>query len=180
MLDEDPLTLRPVAIIGVCNRKGRTMKRLLACAFVAFAGLVVAPAVASASATSGTEHFQLTEVNNSPGAILARGVFTASGIDYSKNNTSLEVFADGAFTIHHPGGTQTPPTINPKTCLATFTITGAYTINNGYGRYQGIKGSGTYVARVTGVLPRKPNGTCGFGEPFSTVTRIAAHGPISF
>ncbi len=121
----------------------------------------------------------MTEVNNSPGAIVARGVFTASGIDYLKNNTSLEVFADGAFTIHHPGGTTTF-TVNPKTCLATFTITGAYTITNGYGRYQGIKGSGTYVAHSTGVLPRKANGTCSKGEPFGTVTHIAAHGPISF
>ncbi len=156
------------------------MKRLLACAFVAFAGLVVAPALASASPTSGTEHFQLTEANNTPGAILARGVFTASGVDYSKNNTSLEVFADGAFTIHHPGGNFSF-TINPRTCLAKITITGSYTINNGYGRYQGIKGSGTYVANETGVVPRKANGTCSQrGEPFGTVTHITAHGPISF
>jgi hypothetical protein len=152
---------------------------MLAGAAVALAGLVVAPAVASASPTSGIEHFQLTEVNNSPGAILARGVFTASGIDYERNNTALAVFPDGAFTIHHPGGTATF-TINPRTCLLTGTITGAYTINNGYGRYQGIQGSGTYLAKVTGVVSRNPNGTCGHGQPFSTVTRIAAHGPISF
>jgi hypothetical protein len=155
------------------------MRRLVACALLALAGVVVAPAMASASPTSGIEHFQLTQVNNNPGAIIARGVFTASGVDYQRNNTDLAVFSDGAFSIHHPGGTATF-TINPKTCLATFTFSGAYTINNGFGRYQGIKGSGTYLGHSTGVVPRNPNGTCSHGQPFSSVTRISAKGPISF
>jgi hypothetical protein len=155
------------------------MRRLLACAVVALAGFVVAPAVASASPTSGIEHFQLTAVNNNPGAILARGVFTASGVDYARHNTDLAVFSDGAFSIHHPGGTVSI-TVNPKTCLATFTFSGAYTINDGFGRYQGITGSGTYLGHSIGVVPRNPDGTCSHRPPFSSVTRISAEGPISF
>jgi hypothetical protein len=156
------------------------MKRVLWGSLVGLAGLVVAPAIASASPTSGTEHFQLTAVNAQPGAILARGVFAASGIDYSKDNRDLAVFSDGAFTIHHPGGAF-HSSLNKKTCLVTFTFTGSYTINNGYGRFQGISGSGTYSGRETGVLPRNANGTCDMNsQPFSTVQRIDAHGPVSF
>jgi hypothetical protein len=156
------------------------MKRVLLGSLVGLAGLVVAPAIASASPTSGTEHFQLTAVNDQPGAIVARGVFTASGIDYPKSNRDLAVFSDGAFTIHHPGGTNNF-SVNQRTCLVTFTFTGSYTINNGYGRFQGITGSGTYSGRETGVLPRNANGTCDLkSQPFSTVQRIDAHGPVSF
>jgi hypothetical protein len=150
-------------------------------AIVLTAAIAAFPAVASASPSSGIEHFQLTQVDNQPGAILARGVFTASGVDYSKSNRDLAVFSNGAFTIVHPQSESTSTfTINPKTCLATFTFSGPYTVTNGFGAYQGIKGSGTYHGHSTGVVPRNPNGTCSHQEPFSTVTRITAEGPVSF
>jgi hypothetical protein len=138
------------------------------------------PSLASASPTSGTERFQLTTVNSQPGFILAKGVFTASGVDYAKGNRDLAVFDTGAFTIHHPGGIATLH-LNPRTCQVVIDLSGSYTISNGYGAYQGIAGSGTYTGTVTGVLPRNPNGTCNVqAQPFSTVTRVFANGPVSF
>jgi hypothetical protein len=161
------------------------MKRrlILSASVLALGTIAVFPAVASASPTSGIEHVQITAVNGNPGAVLARGVFTASGINYQKSKSSgLFVFSTGAFTVHHPGGTGSF-SVNPKTCLFKGTSTGSYTINGGVGVYQGITGSGTYVSRESGVLPRNPNGTCdesNSAQPFSSVEQISASGPVSF
>ena len=62
-------------------------------------------------------------MDNRAGAILARGAFFASGIDYGKGNTELAVFAHGAFSIHHPNGSVTVQ-LNPKTCLVTVSFSG--------------------------------------------------------
>ncbi len=155
------------------------MRRVVACCLMVVAGLLVVPAVASASPRSGLEHFTLTRVDNRPGAILARGAFFASGIDYQKGNTDLAVFAHGAFSIHHPNGGVSVK-LNPKTCLLTVSLSGGYTINNGYGRFLGIHGYGIYRGDVTGVVPRQRNGSCSNRPPFSTVTRITAVGPVTF
>jgi hypothetical protein len=161
---------------------GRVMRRIVLFAALLFAGLLAVPSAASATPGSGTEHFELTGVNNDPFFILATGVFTASGIEYTSAagaSPFLAVFSDGTFLIHAPGGTFTT-TVNPRTCLETSRFSGGYTINDGFGAFQGIRGSGTYLGHTTGVVPRNPNGTCSNGPPFSTVTRIFAKGPISF
>lgn len=161
------------------------MKRrlILSASVLALGTIAVFPTVASASPTSGTEHIQITTVNSNPGAVLARGVFTASGIDYPKGkNTDLFVFSDGAFTVRHMVSSQTF-TLNPKTCLAKGALAGSYTLKAGVGGYQGITGSGTFKGLDTFVLPRNANGTCdekNSAQPLSSVTRISASGPISF
>lgn len=162
--------------------EGERMKRgFVVSALLTLAAVVVLPGIASASPTSGTEHFQIETVNNNPGGVLARGVFTASGTDYQKHgNSDLFVFSDGAFTVRHPHGTGTF-TVNPKTCLLKGVFTGAYTINGGVGRYEGISGSGTYKGVETAVFPRNPNGTCNErGQPSSYLQKVTASGPISF
>ena len=159
------------------------MRKLVLAGLLLMAGAVLMTGVASASPTSGVEHFQITTVNDNPGGVLARGVFTASGTDYPKTgHTDLFVFADGAFTVHHPGGSESF-SLNPQTCLVKITLSGSYSVKGGVGRYQGITGSGTYTGTVTGVLPRNPNGTCDTkknAQPFSTVQHISAKGPLSF
>lgn len=158
-------------------------QRLLLTGLMAAAGIAIVPAVAWASPTSGTEHIQITTVDSNPGAVLARGVFTASGTDYPKGrNTDLFVFSDGAFMVRHLISNQTF-TLNPKTCLVKGSFTGSYTLNKGVGRYQGITGSGTFKGSETAVVPRNPNGTCNeknSAQPFSSVTHISATGPLSF
>jgi hypothetical protein len=155
------------------------MRRVMACCLVAVAGLFAAPAVALASPPSGLEHFVLTRVDNQPGAILARGAFWASGVEYGRANTDLAVFAHGAFSIHHPNGSVTVR-LNPVTCLVTVSFSGTYQINNGYGRFKGIQGFGLYHGNSVGVAPRNATGTCSHRPPLSTTTRILAEGPVTF
>jgi hypothetical protein len=135
--------------------------------------------VASASPSSGTEHFRLTFTSESgPGSIFATGLFNAGGTDYQGNNKDLAVFPNGAFTIHHPGG-QFTFSLNPKTCVATLTGSGNYTLGQGYGVYKGLKGSGTYTLNGKLALNRKANGTCG-NATTAVAQRVVASGPVSF
>jgi hypothetical protein len=158
------------------------MRKLLVAASLVVGALMAFPAFASASASSGTEHFKIVNVNNQPGSIFARGVFSAGGTDYSRSNRDLFVFPDGAFTAVHPSSEQTvvSQSANPKTCAFTAVITGPYTLNNGYGAYQGISGSGTYVVTVKGISPRKANGQCAFNAEGAQVSTVVASGPVSF
>jgi hypothetical protein len=160
--------------------KGRL---LILTGLLAIAGLIVTPAFAGAGANSGTETFQITQVNNGPGAVLAQGVFTASGINYPKTgSTDLFVFPDGAFSVHHPI-TSSTPTVNPTTCLFVESFSGSFTIKGGVGTYKGIAGSGTFSGTYTGVLPQNPNGTCDesrSAQPFSSVTSVSATGSVSY
>jgi hypothetical protein len=161
------------------------MRRILMAGLsAAVVSIVMLPGLASASPNSGTERFQITSVNSQPGAVVARGVFNAGGTDYpKKGNSDLFVFSDGAFTVRHPGGNQGTFSLNPKTCVVKFTISGPYSLNGGVGRYEGIKGSGTYSGVFSGVLPRKANGACNearSAQPTSTVQKISAKGTVSF
>jgi hypothetical protein len=159
------------------------MRRLLLMTALVVAMLSASPALASATPSRGIEHFKIVAVNDQPGSIIARGVFTAGGTDYSRNNKDLFVFPGGAFTAHHPSSEQTVVTqqFNPNTCAFKVVITGPYTLNNGYGAYQGISGSGTYVVTVTGVGPRKANGQCApNAQPVTQTSTIVASGPVSF
>ncbi len=159
-------------------------KVLVACgiAVAASAAAFVSPALASASPSSGIEHFRIVSANNQPGSIIAKGVFNAGGTDYPGNSTDLASFPGGAFAIHHPGGTFTF-SVNPKTCLARESGSGDFSLNRGYGVYAGIKGSGTYVFKGQATFPRLPNGTCNLSrsaQPTSQQQVITASGPVSF
>jgi hypothetical protein len=151
-------------------------------AVMASAAALASPALASASPSSGIEHVRIVSANNQPGSIIAKGVFNAGGTEYSGNNSGLESFPGGAFTIHHPGGSFTF-SVNPKTCLARETGTGDFSVNRGFGIYAGIKGSGTYVFKGEATYPRLPNGTCDLSrsaQPTSQQQVINASGSVSF
>ncbi len=159
------------------------MRKLLLVTALVVAVLTVSPALASASPSSGIEHFKIVTVNNQPGAVFAHGVFNAGGTDYSRTNRDLFVFPNGAFTARHPSSQSTvvSQSSNPNTCAFTIVITGPYTLTNGYGAYQGISGSGTYVVTVHGIAPRKANGQCAPNAPPVTQTStVLASGPVSF
>jgi hypothetical protein len=160
-----------VAVVGVGVVLGAT-------------GLVGAAAVAGASPASGTEHFRLVNTSFSgPGSIIAHGVFNAGGTDYpGAHKTDLASFSNGAFSIHHPGGTSTFR-VNPKTCVLKLTGSGNYSINHGYGAFAGVTGTGTYTFKAVGTFPRNANGTCdtsGSTQPTSFQEIILANGPLSF
>lgn len=158
--------------------------KLALAAAIASGAVLAVPAVASAAPRSGTEYVRIvsTSLSGAPGSIIARGLFTAGGRDYTGNNKDVAVFPGGGFTIHHPraDGTGTG-TLNPSTCVARFSGSGTYSVNGGFGAYRGITGTGTYKVNTIATLPRKANGTCNTsGLPTASQTVVVASGPVSF
>jgi hypothetical protein len=169
------------------SRRRTALVKAAVSVMLACGGLLAFPAFASASTVSGTEHFRIVSTStaeNAPSSIVARGAFTAGGTDFPGNNKDLAVFAEGAFTIHHPEADSTfSDNLNSKTSVDHVTGTGTYTLGQGYGAYGKIKGSGTYDFRGVITLPRNPNGTCNTSssaQPTASQTVITASGPVSF
>jgi hypothetical protein len=158
------------------------MRRALVCCLIALTGALIAPAVASAgsaSPKSGLEHLEVTAVDKNPAVVVASGVFGGAGVEYARAAGDLVVFRGGGFSIY-PLGASASTTIDPRTCLVTISLSGLYTIGNGFGVYKGILGVfGVYRGTTVGVASRHANGTCSNSPPYSTVTRISALGPIT-
>lgn len=109
---------------------------------------------AGATATSGTEKFQIvsTSATSSTLSVIATGVFTAGGVDHSgkKGAPDTFVFPTGTFKVTHKGpGKQT---LNKKTCLYTITGTGTFKLSGGTGAYKSLSGSGTYKLSIMAIL----------------------------
>ena len=156
---------------------------------VAMAGAMAATGLTAASASqaagaasSGFEYFQLvttSTANNAPSSIIARGVFTAGGVDHPGNKVDTVVFPDGTFKIAHSSGTGTPR-FNPKTCLAVFALNGTYRLSGGTGAYAGISGHGIYRLNILIVGARNSAGKCSNKLPPTAFQQIIkAQGPVS-
>jgi hypothetical protein len=162
-------------------------KILGAMSVVAVAGAMAATGLTAASASqaagsSGTETFQIlstSAANNAPSSIIARGVFTAGGVDHPGNKVDTAVFPDGTFKIAHSNGTGTPH-FNPTTCLAVINLNGTYRLSGGTGAYAGISGHGIYRLNITFVGARNSAGTCSNKLPPTAFQQIIrAQGPVS-
>jgi hypothetical protein len=162
-------------------------KILAGMSVVAVAGAVAAAGLTAASASqaagsSGTEYFQLvnaTVANNAPSSIIARGVFTAGGVDHPGNKVDTVVFPDGTFKIAHSNGTGTPR-FNAKTCLTTIALNGTYRLSGGTGTYAGISGHGIYRLNILIVGARNSAGKCSNKLPPTAFQQIIkAQGPVS-
>lgn len=146
------------------------------------AGAIAVSGVAAAAAhtnASGTEQFQLmsTSATSSTSSIIARGVFTAGGVDHAGNKVDTAVFPGGSFKIAHSKGTGTQ-SFNPKTCLMTVNQHGTYTLSGGTGKYAGISGSGKYQVSILAVMARS-GGTCSKTKPPVAFQQIIkASGPV--
>lgn len=162
-------------------------KILGAIGVVAVAGAMAATGLTAASASqaagsSGTEFFQLVNsnpANNAPSSIIARGVFTAGGVDHPGDKVDTVVFPNGTFKIAHSNGTGTPR-FNAKTCLGTIVLNGTYRLSGGTGAYAGISGHGIYRVNLTLVGARNAAGKCSDRLPpaaFQLIIR--ATGPVS-
>jgi hypothetical protein len=156
---------------------------------VAVAGAMAATGLTAASASqvgapgsSGFEHFQLVNAsvaNNAPSSIIARGVFTAGGVDHPGNTVDTAVFPNGTFKIAHSGGTGTPR-FNPRTCLGVITLNGTYRLSGGTGAYAGISGHGIYRLNIQTVAARNSAGKCSNKLPALAFQQIiTAQGPVS-
>lgn len=161
----------------------KVRSRLLGAAgALAAAGAIAVSGVAAAAAhtnASGTEQFQLmsTSATSSTSSIIARGVFTAGGVDHAGSKVDTAVFSNGSFKIAHSKGTGSQ-SFNPKTCLMTVNQHGTYTLSGGTGKYAGISGSGTYQVSILAVGARS-GGTCSKTKPPVAFQQIIkASGPV--
>ena len=154
---------------------------------VAVAGAMAATGLTAASASqaagsSGFEHFQLVNTNpanNAPSSIIARGLFTAGGIDHPGSKVDTVVFPNGTFKIAHSNGTGTPR-FNAKTCLGTIVLNGTYRLSGGTGAYAGISGHGIYRLNILIVSARNSAGKCSNKLPPTAFQQIIkAQGPVS-
>ena len=137
-------------------------------AAIALPGIVAATAAprATTAAASGIEQFRFmsTSATSNRGPVIARGVFTAGGVEIVTSRTT--------FTFKFPNGTIkfsfSPPTgpesFNSRTCLFTANVHGTNKLLSGTGSYAGISGHGTYRQNVLAVAPRS-GGKCAPRKP---------------
>ncbi len=163
-------------------------KMIIAATVTAAAATLAVASIATATSTTKTETF--TVVTTDPGSgvasVIATGGFTAGGTLMNGKHKQNFRFAAGKFTLvlAPPGSKHV--SLNPTTCLYTKTGSSSYTLTDGTGAYQGIRGSGkisftlrAVYALVKGKCPSNDQP----GANVSTQTAIqyteTARGPVS-
>ena len=153
---------------------------MLAAGALALSGIVAAAAAPSSSGASGIEHFQgmSTDPTGAETTVIARGVFTAGGVDITTSNTTDTFkFPNGTIRVRHSPGTG-PQSFNRHTCLLTVHQHGTYRLLGGTGKYAGISGHGRYRLDILAVAARS-HGKCNQNKPpaaFELIIRAA--GPV--
>ena len=172
------------------------MKRLITIAATVLVLVLAATSAASASTRayrSGTEvivgsttNLSIILANVSVLPVKAYGVVRTKGslsLGGPTNGTSSFDFRAGKLTVKHKqtsGGSQ--PILNPKTCVASQTEGGVYTVVGGTGKFYGAKGHGKYKIYFAIVFPRLKNGKCNTSQsaqPVSGKISFLAYGPLS-
>ena len=135
---------------------------------IALSGIVAATAAprATTAAASGVEQFRFmsTSATSNEGPVIARGVFTAGGVEIvTSNTTGIFKFPNGTikFSFSPPTG---PESFNSRTCLFTANVHGTNKLLSGTGSYAGISGHGTYRQNALAVAPRS-HGKCDQTKP---------------
>jgi len=155
---------------------------MLAAGALALSGIVVAAAAphTARAGTSGLERFQFmsTSATSTKTTVIARGVFTAGGIDIETSNTTDTLkFPNGTIRLRHsePVGSVY---FNRHTCLLNVFQHGTYKLLGGTGKYAGISGYGRFQLHILSVGARS-QGKCDDTKPpaaFELVIR--AFGPV--
>jgi len=155
---------------------------MLAAGAIALSGIVAAAAAphAARSGASGIERFQFmsTSETSPTTTVIARGVFTAGGVDITISNTTDKLkFPNGTIRLRHsnPAGQQS---FNPRTCLGTVNQQGTYTLLGGTGKYADISGHGTFRLHVL-IVAARSHGKCSDTKPpVAFELLIRASGPV--
>ena len=154
-------------------------------AAAAFAAGPVSAAPASRAAT-GTEHFTIGFAEHGKAGdqqtFIAHGRITGGGRDdASHQNYDVLHFGNGTLRVNHPNkNAKTTFRLNKKTCYATLTLTGKYTLGSGTGKYRGVTGHGTYKGVGEYIAKRKANGACAPNSvPAAGVFQVHGSGPIT-
>lgn len=168
-------------MLKVRNRLLGAAGAVVAAGAIAVSGVAAASAASHASraSVSGTEQFQLmsTSATSPTSSIIARGAFTAGGVDHSGNKVDTVVFPGGSFKIAHSRGTGSQ-SFDPKTCLMTINQHGTYKLSGGTGTYAGISGSGKYQLSILGVGARSGGKCSKTKPPVAFQQLIRAAGPV--
>jgi hypothetical protein len=162
--------------------------RTVAVAVGALIASIATPALAYAAPSaparavphSGSVTFVIGGATKHP-IVLVHGAISAAGKDDpNHNNFDVLKFPHGSMRIVHPESqAKFVPTIDTKTCYATFTEKGKFKISHGTGSYAGIKGSGRYTAKGFAYLPRTKSGACNQNtEPTHEIFTVQAHGKL--
>jgi hypothetical protein len=155
---------------------------MLAAGAIALSGIVAAAAAphAARSGATGIERFQAmsTDPTGAKTAVIARGVFTAGGVDITTSNTTDTFkFPNGTIRVRHSPGTG-PQSFNPRTCLGTVHQHGTYTLLGGTGKYAGISGHGRYRLDILFVSARSYGKCSQTKPPVAFELIIRASGPV--
>src|SRR6266516_5571449 len=123
-------------------RKNHLRTRLLAAAgsmlaagAIAVSGIVAAAAAphTAQSRDSGIERLQFmsTSAASTKTTVIARGVFTAGGVDIETSNTTDTLkFPNGTIRLRHSEHVG-PVSFDPRTCLTTVNQHGTYKVLGG-------------------------------------------------
>ena len=155
---------------------------MLAAGAIALSGIVAAAAAphAARSGATGIERFQAmsTDPTGAKTTVIARGVFTAGGVDITTSNTTDTFkFPNGTIRVRHSAGTG-PQSFNRHTCLITVHQHGTYRLVGGTGKYAGISGHGRFRVDVLAVGARS-HGKCTQNKPpVAFELLIRASGPV--
>jgi hypothetical protein len=135
-------------------------------------GILVAGSIVGANAVGATPHhapaakaasesFLISYGPHEKEVVVAHGLFTGGGKDIAGNNHDTMHLGGGTLRINHPESkSHYHQKLNPKTCYASFTIKGSYTLNHGTGNYAGYTGSGTYKVTGEAIAKQKASGAC--------------------
>ncbi len=171
------------------------MKRLITIAATVLTLVLAASSAASASAAhrrTGTEVIAASTTNlaiilakvlvlpaKASGVVNTEGMVAVGG---PATGTSSLDFRAGTLTVRHTetsGGTHS---LNPKTCVVSFSEGGIYTVLGGTGKFSGATGHGKYQIRVIIKIQRLKNGACNTSQsaqPISGRASFLAYGPLS-
>lgn len=116
-----------------------------------------------------------------PYLVVAHGAFVGGGKDDASHDAyDVLHLGGGTVRVNQPASqSHFKFNVNPKTCFATITGDGKYTLNHGTGRYEDVTGHGTYRFEVEHLLSRTKSGGCNMNaQPKVEVGEIKASGPV--
>ena len=142
----------------------RTLASGLGTATVAATLVVGIPRPASAQSVTGPENFTVIVAGSAPQRFIAQGVLTTVGTAVPVISNGMNGGVDqvqlrgGTFALDLQNTSGTGSSMNPVTCIATFSGAGTSTISGGTGEFADIAGSGTFTFHGMFIATRTPQG----------------------
>jgi hypothetical protein len=155
----------------------------LAAAAMLASGAGYALAASPGTTITGTQHFSLmtTEPSAARYVVITTGKLgTYGGVDIAGAKADLVDLGVGTFRVHHGAAVTLHETLNPLTCLATFTGKSAITIGQGTGLFKGISGSGSATINALAIFGKNKAHRCATGKnPTHLEQTISANATVT-